>query len=134
MSMLWVIYSDIDLDCSGNGELGRGGNGITILHRGDLNGLVDPLNQEQCGFRPRGEYGWIGGLAHELGHAFGAAHPPGCDEQHIDCDRDALMWLGFYDHYPQTYLTEGDKAILRASPFLHLHLTDSSKAGPVEGD
>ena len=29
---------------------------------------------------------WIGGLAHELGHALGLLHPPGCEEGLASCD------------------------------------------------
>ena len=122
---VWVIYVDAEFDCSGTvGELGRGGDGVVILHRGDLEGLSDPLTYRLCGHRPRSEYGWVGGLAHEVGHSFGLRHPPGCDEQRSDCDYDALMWLGFYDDYPNTYLTQQDKAILRASPFFHFRMTE----------
>ena len=71
-----------------------------------------------CGTPPRAEKGWIGGLAHELGHAFGLGHPAGCDEGLDHCDYDALMWAGFYYDYPATYLTEEDKRFLQASAFL----------------
>ena len=78
---VWVIYVDADFDCSLSvGELGAGGDGVTILHRGDLDGLSEPQTYRLCGRPPRGDYGWIGGLAHELGHAFGLLHPPGCEE------------------------------------------------------
>ena len=60
------------------GELGRGSAGLTIVHGGDLEGLLDPAGFSLCpGFPPRGEYGWVGGLAHELGHAFGIDSSPG---------------------------------------------------------
>ena len=28
------------------------------------------------------------------------------------------MWLGFYDNYPDTYLTDEDVAVLESSPFI----------------
>ena len=114
---VWVIYIDAEFDCSNTtGELGRGGDGITILHRGDLEGLASPETYQLCGWTPRGGGGWTGGLGHELGHAFGLEHPTGCDAGLSQCDTDALMWAGFYD-YPATYLTDSDKASLQASLF-----------------
>ncbi len=114
---VWVIYPDVSFTCELS-ELGRGGAGVTILHRSDLDGLISPETHSQCGAPPRGTFGWIGGLAHELGHAFGLDHPPGCDEGLDSCDYDALMWAGFYWDYPDTYLTEIDLHTLRSSPFL----------------
>ena len=116
---VWAIYIDAEFDCNGGGELGRGSDGLTIIHGGDLEGLLDPATFSICpGYPPRGEYGWIGGLAHELGHAFGLIHPPGCDEGLSHCDVLALMWLGFYYNYPETYFTDEDVAILKSSPFI----------------
>ena len=115
---IWVIYPDVDFDCD-HSELGRGGYGVTILHRGDLDGLVNPSTYDQCGYGPRGEHGWVGGLAHELGHAFGLEHPPGCDEGLETCDEDTLMWAGYAYDFPDTILTDIDIAKLEASPFLH---------------
>lgn len=100
---VWVIYSD------GPGDKGRGGNGVTCLPEDDFLGLVGrhPTQPD----KPR----WIAGLGHELGHAFGLAHPADTTK-----DADAIMWTGIYGKYPdQTYLTADDKRILMRSPFFY---------------
>lgn len=116
-STVWVIYIDADFDCGLTGELGRGAAGVAILHRGDLDGLTSSDNYSMCGYPPRGADGWVGGLAHEIGHAFELEHPVGCDQGRPECDTSALMWLGFYRDYPETHLTDVDKALLQDSPF-----------------
>ena len=116
---VWVVYVDAEFDCDGGGELGMGSRGLAIVHAGDLRGLLNPDTFTLCpGWPPRGKYGWIGGLAHELGHAFELRHPPGCEPRETtQCATDALMWFGFYWDYPDTYLTGEDKDILSTSPW-----------------
>jgi lysophospholipase L1-like esterase len=98
---IWVIYSD------GPGNTGRGGSGVCCLPEDDLLGLIGKHPTQPDKLR------WIAGLGHELGHAFGLAHPK--DKLK---DADAIMWAGIYGKYPdKTYLTEEDKEILRKSPF-----------------
>ena len=126
---VWVIYADVFGHCS-NSSLGRGWGGITIVSRSDLNGLVSPDTYRPCAITPgdqggllRTAYGWIGGLAHELGHVFNLPHPPGCENDDWTDPHDfALMCTGYFYEYPATYLTEEDKAHLRASPFFHHRL------------
>ncbi|MGB9457394.1 MAG: hypothetical protein WCB12_15205 [Bryobacteraceae bacterium] len=98
---VWVIYSD------GPGNKGRAAPGVACLPEDDLLGLVGQHPTQKKRAR------WVGGLGHELGHAFGLPHP-------VDTarDYDALMWAGFYESYPEkAYLTESDKTILLQSPF-----------------
>ncbi len=109
---VWAIYPDVPFDCE-HSELGRGGWGVTILHTSDLEGVVDGTTQ--CGFT-RGKWGYVGGLAHELGHAFHLQHPPGCDDGLPTCDVESLMHVG-YANYPDTFLREEDVITLKASPW-----------------
>jgi hypothetical protein len=99
---VWVIYSD------GPGDQGRGGDGVACLPEDDLLGLVGKHPSQKNRLR------WIGGLGHELGHAFGLT----------DADRnrhpDAIMSTGMYHAYPdRAYLTEDDQQILMESSFFY---------------
>ena len=115
----WVLYVDVEERCGEPQELGRGGAGLTMMGRGDLDGLSNPSPYSWCGLGPwEGTLGrWRGGTAHELGHAFHVPHPPGCEEELPTCDHRALMWNG-YEDYPDTYLRHDEKVILRRSPFI----------------
>lgn len=103
----WVVYADVDESCDVTLGLGRGSEGLTMMGSWDLKGLTDP-QWVHCGYGPYGFGRWIGGTGHELGHAFGLGHP--------DDDEGALMSVG-YVAYPDTYLREDEKNILRGSPF-----------------
>ena len=127
----WVVYVDVELECAPDGsagdweqgydQLGRGGPGLVILPRDDLDGLIGEkiVYYGKCGGGPWDGpvRRWIGGLGHEIGHTFGLPHPPGCDEGLPTCDFEALMHNG-YQAYPDTYLRPDEKAILRSSPFI----------------
>ena len=122
---VWIIYVDVYEDCDEypNHELGRGGSGITIVARWDLEGLTNPGEYYYCPEGPfQGPLGrWIGGMGHELAHGFGVHHPPGCDpwdpETCDDLETESLMHDG-YSQYPFTYLLPEDKEILIDSPFI----------------
>ena len=119
---VWVIYPDVEEACDEPHELGAGGLGLTILP--DIEGITNPGKDfyrcgEQSYFDPIGR--WIGGLGHELGHALGLPHPPGCDPWDPatcdDLEALSLMHDG-YAPYPDTYLLPDDKEILIRSPFI----------------
>jgi hypothetical protein len=94
------------------GQAVGGANGVCLLPLHDLLGLAgrSVFPGEEAVSR------WVGGLAHELGHALGLPHPPPCDldASHPDCE--SLMYRGFR-RWPDTYLLEGEVADLRLSPF-----------------
>ena len=114
----WALYVDVYEACGEPHELGRGGAGLTMVARWDLEGLVNPGDYYYCDEGPYdGRLGrWFGGLAHELGHTFGLPHAPGCDGGQAACDSAALMGDG-YSSYPNTYLRDDEKSVLRRSPF-----------------
>lgn len=83
---------------------GGGTSGIAVMSHNDLRGLVgEPFLD--CNGRVDARYTyppnrWIGGQGHELGHAYGLPHPPGCDQNQSNCDWDSLMSLEFYEGFP----------------------------------
>ena len=121
-SFRWVIYADVRHVCNAPERLGAGGSGITIMPVQDLEGLAaQPVIVNDCGdsntfVGPSGVHRWIGGLGHELGHALGLPHPPGCEQGLATCDVNALMWAG-YANFPDTYLRSDEKAVLLSGHF-----------------
>lgn len=114
----WVLYVDVVHECNAPGRLGAGTDGLTILPRQDMDGLIGAPYFDDCGVEYRQPITrYIGGAGHELGHAFGLSHPPGCDQGLSNCDQNALMWAG-YAAYPATYLRADERQILLASPFI----------------
>ena len=101
----WVIFADVDHTCKDDFELGQGAGGITILHSQSLRGisLQDSETYAPCNWPQVGQDGWLGEIAHEVGHSFGLGHPEGGDE--------SIMWMSWYS-YPDTFLNDGDKAYL----------------------
>lgn len=115
---VWVLYVDILHACNAPGRLGAGTIGLTMMARQDLDGLIGARVVDDCGMEWRQPIArYIGGAGHELGHALGLDHPPGCDQGRASCDHNALMWTG-YANYPNTHLREDDKRRLLASPFI----------------
>lgn len=113
----WVVYVDA-IDACGPGRLGAALPGLTMLPRADLQGLVGEPQVGGCGMvETQPSSRWVGGLGHEMGHAFGLPHPPGCEDGLATCDAGSLMWLGFYD-YPETYLSAAERQALAVSPFI----------------
>ncbi len=100
---IWVVYSD-STDWGG-----QGGSGFTCMPGGDLLGLIGKnhtnLNIER----------WIGGAAHEIGHAFGLTHPT----NNVQTNK-ALMAFGWHSDYPEnTFLSKEEKDQLAKSPFFY---------------
>jgi len=117
-NVVWVLYADVVHACNAPGRLGAGTNGLTIMPRQDMDGLIGARYVDDCGVEyrlPARRY--VGGAGHELGHAFGLPHPPGCDQGSASCDRQALMWSG-YASYPDTYLRGDEKQLLLQSSFI----------------
>ncbi len=105
----WVFY----IDAENQPDQAVGGNaGVALLPQHDLMGLVGrsvfPGEANVCR--------WVGGLAHELGHAFELPHPPGYEKFAFDRSGGSLMALGFRG-YPETFLNPEDIEKLDASPF-----------------
>lgn len=113
---LWVFYIDADPLCS---QYVGGTHGIALLPRNDLRGLVCDGNTPPCPDQNPDLLPicrWVGGLGHEVGHAFNLPHPnPGtCPAPDTSCAQ-ALMWTG-YAGYPNAYLLPSDKSTLLNSP------------------
>ena len=103
----WIFYIDAE---PAPGQIGGAGTtGVAVLPQHDLLGLI--------GAQPEPVSRWVGGLGHELGHAFGLPHPESCDQGLPSCPFDTLMYLGYLT-YPDTYLLPDDKAHLLEGPYI----------------
>src|SRR3989454_12081344 len=110
----WVFYIDADPGC---GQATGAAAGVALLPANGLRGLTGQPNIPPCSGDPPDTNGvcrWVGGLGHELGHTFALPHPVPCPGGSLDGE---LMCLG-YITYPGTFLSDQDKELLNASPFL----------------
>ena len=111
----WVVYIDAGIPCENaeTFELGRGGDGVAILDAAELESIIAPKTYRECGrwWLIWPDARWEGGVAHELGHAFGLLHPPECNASPGTCKDESLMWNG-YVYYPETFLRDEDAAFL----------------------
>jgi hypothetical protein len=131
----WVFYVDADLIC---GQYIGSTSGISLLPANDLRGLTSQPTVPICS-TDRSEVlsvdRWIGGLGHELGHAFNLPHPPGCDDGNCTGGQLAyrsLMYVGYY-YYPNTYLLDGNKAQLLAGGFFNTLSLDPAARYDITG-
>jgi hypothetical protein len=106
----WIFYIDAENDPNQYG--GAGTQGVAVLPQHDLDGLMG-LSSEPI-------MRWIGGLGHELGHAFGLPHPPGCEQDQSLPESQCLMYLGMYQ-YPNTFLLAQDKEKLNQTRFFGMY-------------
>ncbi len=121
---VWIIYADVNRELSECMSLegGGGSTGLAVMQRDDLYGLTGEYDKIVCE-ENRNYNRWIGGGAHESGHAFGLPHPTAVGR---NCQEEScLMEVGYAD-YPDTSLTEGGKSILLDNPvFSSIPLIDS---------
>lgn len=107
----WVFYIDSENDH----DQAVGGNaGVALLPRHDLMGLIGqsmfPSETNVCR--------WVGGLGHELGHAFELPHPAGFQRFAFDRSGGSLMAYG-YQRYPETFLNPEDIEQLDRNDFFN---------------
>lgn len=107
---VWNIYLPVVTD-------GQGGSAsVALLGENDVLGI----SGEDTGGSTIAR--WVGGLGHEMGHAFGLPHPPGCEPVVTSEDCSSLMFYGYLD-YPDTFLTATEKGQLNLSPFFSTSVT-----------
>lgn len=114
---LWVIYIDVD---PLPGQIFGGSPGIAVLPANDLRGLtfeplvpINPGDEDIFKNFPSGPSRWVGGLGHELAHAFGLGHPDDDDE----ANKNSLMGFGYLD-YPDTFFADYDRDALLIHPLI----------------
>jgi hypothetical protein len=117
---VWLFYVDADNACGQTG--GAALPSIGAFPANDLRGLAGEKGIPTCETDPPDWYArppcrWVGGMGHELGHALGLPHPPGCEASEPSCDSGSLMWGGVYA-YPATYFSATERGALAKSTFI----------------
>jgi uncharacterized protein (TIGR03437 family) len=119
----WVYYIQANPACGQQGAISGGTSGVALMPLGDLRGVAGRDDQAPCPGQvnaPTDYLGrWIGGLGHELGHAFNLPHPPQCQNPQPGdppCDPTILMWTG-YITYPNAVLPSPYPSMLEAGGF-----------------
>ncbi|WP_419934159.1 hypothetical protein [Candidatus Palauibacter sp.] len=121
-STIWMLFFDIHEACNITyPALGRASWGVALLGAWDLEGLIEAEDRLCDRGNSYARKRWVGGQAHELGHAFGLPHPPGCDAGLPSCDSAALMASGSYS-FPDTYLRADEMRHLRGTGLLEYRL------------
>lgn len=109
----WIYFIDADGACDQVSVAGT--SGIAIHSAPVLRGLTKQAGLDPCpdGLPEIGRhYRTIGGIAHEMGHAFRLDHPAGCNDAYC---QGSLMSNGFRN-YPNTYFLSQEKTMLLTSP------------------
>jgi hypothetical protein len=113
----WIFYIDADLGC---GQQIGGAEGVALVQANELRCFAHLNRIDECTgaiVEPDLVCNCVGGLGHELGHALGLPHPPGCEEDpSAPLCRQALMFLG-YRRYPDAILLPADRSVLAAGGF-----------------
>ena len=106
----WIAYVDSEPSCNQNS--GGAADGVAIMMREDMLGLINQSHLAACPEHVWNDpFRWIGGQAHEAAHTFGVGHEdPSCGA--------CLMYAG-YTIYPNSILRETEAGLptLRASEF-----------------
>lgn len=119
----WLVFIDADPGCNQLG--GAGGGGFSLLPANGLRTLSGQSEINCSGQSIQSSlYKSIGGVGHELGHAFYLPHGPcwdgdpatQCNESNRMYEYFALMYIGYLT-YPRTYFSQQEKNTLNQSSF-----------------
>ena len=114
---VFVIFADVPPVCKRhNGSALGNRGGVATMNAMHIKGLLEP--QQPCSRRERTPSGYLGTLAHEMGHALGLRHPD-CEIDDWTCHRKDIMWET--RHFPDAYIHDTDvpklHSVLQREPY-----------------